>query len=129
MTERYDLECGECGAPMKLRKSKFGPFYGCTKFPKCRGTHGAHPNGKPLGTPANKATKRARQDAHATFDQLWRKGSRPRMTRLQAYAWLKAQPTVPNHIAEMSTKDCENLIELVKWELKVPGSLRRSFKT
>ena len=31
--------CPECGAPMKLMKSRFGPgFYlGCSKYPKCKG--------------------------------------------------------------------------------------------
>jgi hypothetical protein len=31
--------CPKCGSPMKLRKSKSGSqFWGCSKFPKCRGT-------------------------------------------------------------------------------------------
>lgn len=32
-------ECPECGAPMRLMKSRFGPgFYlGCSKYPKCKG--------------------------------------------------------------------------------------------
>ena len=31
--------CPECGAPMKLMKSRFGPGYylGCSKYPKCKG--------------------------------------------------------------------------------------------
>lgn len=30
--------CPECGAPMVIRRSKFGKlFYGCSKYPKCRG--------------------------------------------------------------------------------------------
>jgi len=29
--------CPACGAAMKLRAGKFGKFYGCTKFPGCRG--------------------------------------------------------------------------------------------
>ena len=31
--------CPECGAPMKLMKSRFGPghYLGCTKYPKCKG--------------------------------------------------------------------------------------------
>ena len=30
--------CPECGAPMVLRRSKFGKlFYGCSKYPKCHG--------------------------------------------------------------------------------------------
>ena len=31
--------CPECGAAMKLMKSRFGPGYylGCSKYPKCKG--------------------------------------------------------------------------------------------
>ena len=57
------LACPECAAPMELRPSRFGQFYGCTRWPACDGTHGAHPNGSPLGTPANRATKDARIEA------------------------------------------------------------------
>jgi DNA topoisomerase-1 len=34
-----DQTCPECGAPMKLMKSRFGPGYylGCSKYPKCKG--------------------------------------------------------------------------------------------
>ena len=33
-----DKVCPECGAPMVVRRSKFGKlFYGCSKYPKCRG--------------------------------------------------------------------------------------------
>lgn len=60
MTEISIVSCGECQAPMLLRESRFGKFYGCTRFPECRGTHGAHPDGRPLGVPANAETKEAR---------------------------------------------------------------------
>ena len=30
--------CPECGSPMKLRHSARGPFLGCSKYPKCKGT-------------------------------------------------------------------------------------------
>ena len=29
--------CPECGAPMVIRSGKFGNFFGCSKFPKCKG--------------------------------------------------------------------------------------------
>jgi DNA topoisomerase-1 len=35
--------CPECGSPMKLRHSRRGPFLGCSKFPKCKGTREATP--------------------------------------------------------------------------------------
>ncbi len=30
--------CPQCGAGMQMRKSARGPFFGCTRFPLCRGT-------------------------------------------------------------------------------------------
>jgi DNA topoisomerase-1 len=35
--------CPDCGAPMKLRQSRRGPFLGCSKYPKCKGTKEAPP--------------------------------------------------------------------------------------
>ncbi|CAN5863900.1 type I DNA topoisomerase [soil metagenome] len=31
------LPCPKCGAEMNLRPGKYGPWLGCSKFPKCRG--------------------------------------------------------------------------------------------
>ena len=31
-------ECPKCGSPMRERSGKFGRFFGCTKYPECRGT-------------------------------------------------------------------------------------------
>lgn len=107
------VNCGECGSPMELRKSpKYkSPFWGCTQFPKCRGTHGAHPDGRPLGIPANRETKDARIRAHAAFDALWKEGH---MSRRKAYAWLanKLNQTEA-HIGEMSIGECNRVIEYV----------------
>ncbi len=36
--EKTDKECPECGAPLILRMSKYGKFYGCSKFPECKYT-------------------------------------------------------------------------------------------
>ena len=30
--------CPECGAPMELKEGRFGRFYGCTNYPKCKTT-------------------------------------------------------------------------------------------
>ena len=31
------IPCPKCGSPMNLRPGKYGPWLGCSKFPKCRG--------------------------------------------------------------------------------------------
>jgi DNA topoisomerase I len=33
-----DKLCAKCAAPMVIRSSKFGQFYACSKFPKCKHT-------------------------------------------------------------------------------------------
>jgi DNA topoisomerase-1 len=35
--------CPECGGPMVLRPGRRGPFLGCKKYPKCKGTREATP--------------------------------------------------------------------------------------
>ena len=102
--------CPECGELMVLRNSKFGLFYGCSTFPKCNATHGAHKNGEPLGIPADKATKQARIDAHDVFDQLW-KGKH--MSRDEAYEWMQEAMEMSEdeaHIGRFDGDQCEELV-------------------
>ena len=33
-----EVWCESCGCLMRLRKGKFGEFYGCTAYPTCRNT-------------------------------------------------------------------------------------------
>mgnify|MGYP005854058213 CR=1 FL=1 len=37
-TKNKSVKCPKCDSSMILRKSKYGKFYGCSKFPRCRGT-------------------------------------------------------------------------------------------
>jgi ssDNA-binding Zn-finger/Zn-ribbon topoisomerase 1 len=112
--ERGDLSCPECNSHMLLRQGVNGPFYGCRRFPACRGTHNATATGAPVGLPANKVTKDARVRAHAAFDQLWLKGN---MTRSAAYRWLQFSMGLTSeqgHIARFDLAMCERLIHLVQ---------------
>ncbi|MBK8913719.1 MAG: type I DNA topoisomerase [Phycisphaerales bacterium] len=36
MPEEGGLACPECGEPMDLKRGRFGPFYSCTGFPRCK---------------------------------------------------------------------------------------------
>ena len=31
--------CPHCGSPLKIRNGKYGPFIGCSNYPKCKYTH------------------------------------------------------------------------------------------
>ncbi len=109
--------CGECQSPMALKNSRFGKFWGCTRYPLCMGTHGAHPDGKPLGVPANAATKQARMRAHAAFDRLWRSG---KMSRTDAYRWMQKNMDLTKdeaHIGKFDMAKCAKLEDLVSLEM------------
>lgn len=106
---KLDHPCPECGAKMVLRNSKFGLFYGCTSFPKCKATHGAHADGQPLGIPANAKTKKARIRAHDAFDQLWKD---KHMSRGDAYFWMQGAMVMTAeeaHIGRFTEDQCDEL--------------------
>lgn len=101
---------------MVLRTSRFGLFYGCRSFPECRASHGAHPDGRPLGTPADAATKRARIRAHEAFDVLWKGGE---MKRGAAYRWLAEQMGQDEvHLGELDEDGCARVVEIVEGRTK-----------
>lgn len=120
--------CPECGAEMVLRRTeKFKwrngenrLFYGCSRYPECKATHGAHPDGKPLGVPGDEATKKARSRAHESFDSLrelrgWI-GSRQ---SYGAYVWLGRKLGMPDgeikdkcHIAMFDAETCDRVVQI-----------------
>jgi ssDNA-binding Zn-finger/Zn-ribbon topoisomerase 1 len=109
------LECPECDGKLVLRLSKYGLFYGCTNYPSCKAAHGAHPDGKPLGKPANKETKAWRIKAHQAFDKLF-EGENPLMTRLEAYEYLQLIMNLSQedaHISKFDSEQCKELIDLL----------------
>ncbi len=38
MSKPENVKCPECGGPMTPRTSQYGTFWGCVRYPKCRGT-------------------------------------------------------------------------------------------
>ena len=123
--------CPECGAPMVLRETtKFTykngdprKFYGCSRFPACRAAHGAHPDGKPMGVPANLETKQARMAAHAAFDAHWQKRG---LSKKQAYLFLQdvmGMTAAEAHIANFDKAQCELLVQRIKAQ-KEPSTMK-----
>src|SRR5262245_42894115 len=91
-------------------------FYGCSQYPSCTAAHGAHPDGKPLGTAADKETKQARIVAHAAFDDLWRSG---KMSRRAAYRELQrvmGMKEAEAHIGKFTKGQCEELVRRLEQE-------------
>lgn len=109
--------CPECGGVMVLRDSRFGPFYGCRSYPRCKATHGAHKEtGEPLGIPADHATKQERMATHALFDRLWRDDRTAHFDRLGAYQWMADTLGLTldeAHIGRFDAAQCQRLRALL----------------
>lgn len=123
------IPCPECDGHLVLRRSKHGLFYGCSRFPRCRAAHGAHPDGTPLGVPAGPETKQARIRAHEAFDRLWKSietlYDRPlddsakrralKAARRRAYAWLRVMLELTEeecHIGRFDKTTCDRVVEI-----------------
>jgi DNA topoisomerase-1 len=49
--ETSDVMCNICGRPMVIKKSRFGPFLGCSGYPECANTRRMGKDGKPVPLP------------------------------------------------------------------------------
>ena len=80
----------------------------------CGARVGCHPDTDiPLGTLADGPTMKARQEAHAAFDPLWRgKTSWHRQEAFRALA--RAMGVQKAHIAHFDEKECGRVIELCR---------------
>jgi ssDNA-binding Zn-finger/Zn-ribbon topoisomerase 1 len=112
------LVCPDCGADMILKDGKYGKFYGCERYPQCDAAHGAHQHTeKPLGIPADKATRVMRIRAHKAFDKLWKKiREKHRVDRRKwAYRWLRERMGMTAeecHIGKFTWEQCKKVIEI-----------------
>ena len=123
--EHGNLLCPHCGGRAVLLEDSsavygrnYGPIWACRP---CEAWVGCHPGTfSPLGTPANKALRTARQKAHGAFDRLWRaKAARERISRSKArkkgYAWLAEHFGVAPkncHIGWMDEEQCRRVVDL-----------------
>lgn len=112
--------CNECGSAARLTTGAeiyphradlaAKPFWRCAT-PGCNSWCGCHPGtDAALGTPAGRATRDARQDAHISFDAIWRSGA---MTRHGAYRWLsEATGMKPQdcHISLMTESQARDVV-------------------
>ena len=95
---------------MVLRPSIHGKFYGCSRWPKCKGTHSAYADGRPMGVPGNAATKQARHRAHGVLDQLCLEWE---IDTEEAYRIVCREMRMSRdeaHMGRFSKEQCEELI-------------------
>ena len=102
--------CGECGSKMRLTVGCYSLHYSCSKWPNCDGTHGAHPNGDPMGIPANKKVRELRETVYQQLNLIWNYKFKPE--RNQMYQWIK-QNCKKEHIGEMNEAELKDLIKKV----------------
>lgn len=89
-------------------------FFGCTRFPVCRGIHGADAWGKPLGVPANAETNAARQSARIMFDSYWRG---LKLSRSAGYRWLAQRLKLEKEQCSFARFDiltCNQVVEIIQ---------------
>jgi len=87
------------------------PFYRCYRAPECKGAHGAHPDGTPLGQPGDAATRKLRSTLHdALLERL------PRRTlgahRRAAQEWLEVNG-FGGHVGQMSAEECRTALVIL----------------
>lgn len=105
------IYCPECKAEMVLRNSKYGLFYGCSRYPECKATHGAHNNsGKPLGIPGDKETKEWRIKAHNVFDSNCKKYGLKRGEAYKLLQTIMGLNSKEAHIGRFNKEQCQLLI-------------------
>ena len=101
-------------------------FYLCRPCEAWVGTHRGTTT--PLGTLANADLRRARSEAHAAFDPLWKgaeAGPARFPNRTAAYAWLAEAAGLSRercHIAMMDLETCRRVVDLVNDLSPRPGA-------
>jgi len=119
--------CDLCHAPLQLKRSKRGLFYGCSEWrvTGCRGSRHANPDGSMVGVFVDESTRAARRAAEEALDQLWKGG---RMTRAEAHDWSAEAlgvPVMDAYLGILSQEACARLIALVAQTLTEEEHLQR----
>lgn len=123
---RAILYCGDCQAIMTLMVSERytydngnpRPYYRCSRFPHCRGTHSAHPDGSPMGTPADEVTKRLRHRAHVAMGKLQKER---RWNTNGMYMWLGKKMGLTKeacHVGLFDAEQCNLVMQFVHRALR-----------
>jgi len=91
------------------RNGQLRLYWRCSAYPACTANHCAHPDGSPVGIPANAETRQARRDAHKAlkFLQTWCCWSKDEL-----YEWLAARLKLdPSdaHVSKFDKAQCERV--------------------
>jgi len=122
----FNMKCDYCKNEAKLVSGKeIYPsrkdlhslkFWSCKPCDAYVGCHKSSKNNAPLGILANAELRKAKSDAHAKFDPMWKSG---RKTRSSAYAWLANELGIKFsecHIGMFDLAMCKKVIGLVNYD-------------
>lgn len=93
-----------------LHQLQFWQCQPCSAFVGCHKNSDA----KPLGRLANADLRRAKKDAHAVFDLLWKSGNK---SRKEAYQWLSQQLHIDSKLCHIGMFDiymCYRMMEVCR---------------
>ncbi len=109
--------CPYCGKTAELvsEETWYGRVYDKLGRPRwvcwsCDASVGTHPDGRPLGSLANKELRQARIEAKNRLEQLF-------PDRRELYAWLSAQMGLSKrkcHVGMFSLEQCQQVVELCR---------------
>lgn len=130
--KKVHLTCPKCHSKALLRPASviFGDkapdptakYYVCARYPACDCYVSAHRRTHmPMGTLADPALRKKRNQAHQALDRLWRSGL---MSRTQAYRLLQLHLGLPPeeaHIAKFSMDRCDQVIAFCRQIAKSAG--------
>lgn len=113
-------KCRYCGSEVVFTSNAeiYGREYGngkCYLCRNCKAFVGVHTETlTPLGTLANDELRKARNEAHKYFDEIWKS---KRMKRQEAYKWLAKKMNLTKdetHIALFEIDQCKQVVDLAK---------------
>jgi ssDNA-binding Zn-finger/Zn-ribbon topoisomerase 1 len=85
-------------------------YFGCLRYPSCRGMHIAHFTGRPVGTPGDYETRKLRKLVHSLASKLW--DYKNQEQRKKMYTWLKRN-TRTGHIGSLNKEELINLYKKI----------------
>ena len=91
-------QCPVCHCALVIKENWRGLYWCCPNSLVCQVSHGAHPDGSPLGIPATRYVRRLRVELHALLQTQWDQSDKQQ--RKEMYIWLR-EHTESHHIARM----------------------------
>ena len=112
MRKQHNLViCPVCHSPMGLEKGRYGLYYRCLRYPKCKANHSAFSNGDPMGFPADRKTRQKRIKLHKLLKRVW--NDKDLKERKKMYDWLK-QNSENGHVSLMNWEEVNQVIKKIE---------------